>query len=44
MRNPEVTAPDILSVLQDPGAGVGREEPFSQMRLQTVRGMLSGWR
>jgi hypothetical protein len=43
MRDREVTAPDILSVLQDLWAGMGREEPFPQMSLQTVRRMLSRW-
>jgi hypothetical protein len=43
MRNREVTAPDILSVLWDLWAGMGHEEPFPQMSLQTVRRMLSRW-
>jgi hypothetical protein len=36
-------APDILSILQDLWAPLGREEPFPQLCLQTVRRMLSRW-
>jgi hypothetical protein len=41
MRNREVTVPDIPSILQDLWARMGREEPFPQMSLLTVRRMLS---
>jgi hypothetical protein len=43
MRNREATAPDILSVLRDLWAGMGREEPYRQMSMQTVRRMPSRW-
>jgi hypothetical protein len=40
-RNRAVTTPDILSILRDLWARLGRMEPFPQLSLPTVRRMLS---
>jgi hypothetical protein len=43
MRNQEVTASDILLILQDLWARADHEELFPEMCLRTVRRMLSRW-